>query len=154
MRSAVLLRIAYLGVANMFALLRLLPASDRDKIVEILALRHQIMVLERQLGKARPRFLPSDRAFLAALLHRLPTDVLRRFRLLVRPDAVLRWHRDLIARRHAARSRPKSPGRPRTARSILCVPRIASRALTSRVARPTPVRDDHRSCARSWPSLS
>jgi hypothetical protein len=95
----------------MFALLRLLPASDRDKIVEILELRHQIMVLERQLGKARPRFLPSDRAFLAALLHRLPTDVLRRFRLLVRPDAVLRWHRDLIARRRAARSRPKSPGR-------------------------------------------
>jgi hypothetical protein len=90
MRSAVLLRLAYLGVANMFALLRLLPASDRDKIVEILELRHQIMVLERQLGKARPRFLPSDRAFLAALLHRLPTDVLRRFRLLVRPDAVHR----------------------------------------------------------------
>lgn len=46
--------------------------SDRDKDVEILALRHQIMVLERQLGKVRPRLLPSDRAFLAALLHRLP----------------------------------------------------------------------------------
>jgi hypothetical protein len=130
MRSAVLLRLAYLGVANMFALLRLLPASDRDKIVEILALRHQIMVLERQLGKARPRFLPSDRAFLAALLHRLITDVLRRFRLLVRPDVVLRWHRDLIARRHAARSRPKSPGRPRTARSI--------RHLVLRLARENP----------------
>jgi len=72
MRSAVLLRLAYLGVANMFALLRLLPASDRDKIAGILALRHQIMVLERQLGKDRPRFLPSDRAFLAALLHCLP----------------------------------------------------------------------------------
>jgi hypothetical protein len=39
----------------------------------------------------RPRFLPSDRAFLAALLHRLPEDVLGRFRLLVRPDTVLRW---------------------------------------------------------------
>jgi len=31
---------------------------------------------------------------------------------------VLRWHRDLMARRHAARSRSKSPGRPRTVRSI------------------------------------
>ena len=118
MMSAVLLRLAYLGVANMFALLRLLPASDRDKVVEILALRHQIVVLERQLGKARLRFLPSDRAFLAALLHCLPRDVLGRFRLLVRPDTVLRWHRNLMARRHAARSRPKSPGRPRTVRSI------------------------------------
>jgi len=29
---------------------------------------------------------------------------------------VLRWHRDLLARRHAARSRPKRPGRPRTVR--------------------------------------
>jgi transposase InsO family protein len=44
--------------------------------------------------------------------------VLGRFRLLVRPDTVLRWHRDLLARRHAERSRPKSPGRPRTVRSI------------------------------------
>jgi hypothetical protein len=44
----VLLRLAYLGVA--FAVLRLLAMSDRDKDVEILALRHQITVLERQLG--------------------------------------------------------------------------------------------------------
>jgi hypothetical protein len=46
----VLLRLAYLSVTNVCALLRLLPASDRDKDVEILALRHQIAVLERQLG--------------------------------------------------------------------------------------------------------
>jgi hypothetical protein len=60
----VLLRLVYLSVTNLFALLRLLPASDRDKDVEILALRHQIMVLERQLDKTRLQFLPSDRAFL------------------------------------------------------------------------------------------
>ncbi len=47
-----------------------------------------------------------------------PGNVLGRLRLLIRPDTVLRWHRDLLARRHAARSRPKSPGRPRTVRSI------------------------------------
>jgi putative transposase len=126
----VLLRLAYLGVTSVFALLRLLPSSDRDKDVEILVLRHQIMVLERQLGKSRPRFLPGDRAFLAALLHRLPRDVLGRFRLLIRPEAVLRWHRDLLARRHAARSRPTSPGRPRTVRSI--------RQLVLRLARENP----------------
>ncbi|MFI1354565.1 hypothetical protein ACH4TV_13425 [Streptomyces sp. NPDC020898] len=39
-------------------------------------------------------------------------------RLLVRPDTVLRWHRDVIARRHASRSRPKRGGRPRTVHSI------------------------------------
>ena len=48
-----LLRLAYLGVTNVFASLRLLPASDRDKDVEILVLRHQITVLERQLGTNR-----------------------------------------------------------------------------------------------------
>jgi hypothetical protein len=46
----VLLRLAYLGVTNVFASLRLLPASARDKDVEILVLRHQITVLERQLA--------------------------------------------------------------------------------------------------------
>ena len=113
-----LFRLAYLSVTNVFALLRLLAVSDRDKEMEILALRHQIAVLERQLGKTRPRFCPGDRAFLAALLHRLPRDVLGRFRLLIRPETVLRWHRDVLARRHASRSRPRRPGRPRTVRSI------------------------------------
>jgi putative transposase len=82
----VLLRLAYLTVTNAFAVLRLLPMSDRDKDAEILALRHQITVLERQLGNDRVRFTPSDRAFLAALLHRLPVEALRRVRLPVQPD--------------------------------------------------------------------
>ncbi|ELP65864.1 hypothetical protein ACOT81_39595 [Streptomyces sp. WI04-05B] len=101
-----LLRLACLGVANVFALLRLLPVSNQDKDAEILALRQQITVLKRRLGRDRVRFAPSDRVFLAALLHRLPRGVLRRARLLVRPDTVLHWHRDLVPRRHAARSRP------------------------------------------------
>jgi putative transposase len=123
----VLFRLIYLGATNVFVLLRLLAVSDRDKEVEILALRHQVTVLERQLGKTRPRFFPGDRAFLAALLHRLPREVLGRFRLLVRPETVLRWHRDLLACRHAARSRPGRPGRPRTIRSVrLLVLRLAA----------------------------
>ena len=44
--------------------------------------------------------------------------VLTHLHLVVRPDIVLRWHRDPVARRHAERARPKRPGRPRTARSI------------------------------------
>ena len=73
--AAVLLRLAYLGVTNAFAVLRLLPMNNRDKDVEILALRHQITVLERQPGKEKVRFDAGDRAFLAALLHRPPRDV-------------------------------------------------------------------------------
>ncbi|MGW1681971.1 helix-turn-helix domain-containing protein [Saccharopolyspora sp. NPDC002376] len=125
-----LLRLAYLGMTNAFAMLRLLPMNDRDKDVEILAWRHQITVLERQLGQERVRFTPADRAFMAALLHRLPRNMLRRLRLLVRPDTVLRWHRDLVARRHATVSKPKRPGRPRTVRSI--------RALVLRLAKENP----------------
>jgi putative transposase len=124
----VLLRLAYLGVANVFALLRLLPMSSRDKDAEILALRHQLSVLQRQLAPDRVRFTPGDRALLAALLHRLPRNVLKRLHLVVRPDTVLRWHRDVVARRHARRSR--RPGRPRTVRSV--------RVLVLRLVRENP----------------
>jgi hypothetical protein len=103
----VLLRLAYLGVTNVFALLRLLPRSDHDKNTEILILRHQIAVLQRQLGDQRVRFQPADRAVLAALLRPLPRAALQRLRLLVRPDTILRWHRELLARRHATVSRPR-----------------------------------------------
>ncbi len=125
-----LLRLGYLAVTHAFATLRLLPMSDRDKDAEILALRHQLMVLERQPGKERVRFTPTDRAFLAALLHRLPRDVLGSVRLLVCPDTVLRRHRSVVARRHAAASRPKRPGRPRTVQSV--------RALVLRLVKENP----------------
>lgn len=114
----------------MFALLRLLPMSSRDKDAEILALRHQLSVLQRQLGPDRIRFTPGDRALLAALLHQIPRDVLIRLHLVVRPDTVLRWHRDVVARRHARRSRPWHPGRPRTVHLV--------RVLVLRLVRENP----------------
>jgi hypothetical protein len=128
----VLLRLTHLGVTNVFALLRLLPMSDQDKDAEILVLRHQITVLHRPLIPDKVRFAAADRAYLAALLHRLPRPTLRNLRLLVAPDTILRWHRDLLARRHGAQSRPKRPGRPPTVRSI--------RALVLRLAKENPHR--------------
>jgi putative transposase len=53
----VLLRLAYLDLTNTFALLRLLPMSDQHKDIEIVALRHHITVLQRQLGGTRLRSL-------------------------------------------------------------------------------------------------
>jgi hypothetical protein len=122
----VFLRLAYLGVTNALAMLRLLPMSDPAKDAEILALRHQVMVLQRQLQGQKTRFVAADRAFLAAL-HRLPRDALHRIRLLVRPETVLRWHRGLLTRHHGRLSRPKRPGRPPIVRSI--------RVLVLRLAR-------------------
>ena len=120
-----LLRLAYLAATHTFTLLRLLPMSDRDKDIEILALRHQLLILQRQVDK--PTFTDIDRAVLAGLLHHIPKEKLRNLLLLVRPDTVLRWHRDLLKRRHAATCTPKRRGRPPTVRSI--------RALVVRLAR-------------------
>ncbi|WP_194891433.1 integrase core domain-containing protein [Catenulispora pinisilvae] len=125
-----LLRLTYLAVTNAFAALRLLPMSDRDKDAQILALRHQLAVLQRQLGPARARFAPADRAFLAALLQPLSRASLRRLHLIVSPDTVLRWHRDLMRQRHAITCRPKRTGRPRTVASI--------RRLVLRLVRENP----------------
>jgi putative transposase len=112
----VLLRLPYLMLTSVFTFIRLLPMSDIDKNIEILTLRHQLAILQRQIDK--PRLTQSDRAFLAALLHRLPRPQLRQLHLIVSSDTVLRWHRDLLRRHHAKVSRPKRPGRPPTSRSI------------------------------------
>jgi putative transposase len=124
----VLLRLPYLALTTVFTLIRLLPMSDTNKDIEILTLRHQLAVLQRQIDK--PRFTPPERALLAALLHRLPRLQLRQLHLIVSPDTVLRWHRDLLRHHHAKASRPKRPGRPPTIRSI--------QTLVLRLARENP----------------
>jgi putative transposase len=124
----VLLRLSYLAITGMITILRLLPMSTAEKDIEILALRHQLAVLQRQIDK--PQLTPPDRAFLAALLHKVPRPTLRQLHLIVCPDTVLRWHRDFLRRRHARASRPKQPGRRPTVRSI--------RALVLHLARENP----------------
>jgi hypothetical protein len=101
------------------------PVSGTEKDIEILALRHQLAILQRQIDT--PRLTGTDRVFLAALLHRLPKVRQRQLRLIVSPDTILRWHRDLIRRRHANLSRRKRHGRPPTRRSV--------QALVLRLAR-------------------
>jgi hypothetical protein len=66
-----------------------------EKDVEIAVLRHQLMVLRRQV--ARPRYAPADRMVLAVLARWLPRQRWPVF--LVTPATLLLWHRDLAARR-------------------------------------------------------
>src|SRR5689334_15029478 len=63
--------------------------------VEIAVLRHQLMVLRRQV--ARPRYTAADRLVLATLARLLPRERWPVF--LVTPSTLLRWHRELVARR-------------------------------------------------------
>src|SRR5947207_2672338 len=72
-----------------------LGSSPDAKDVEIAVLRHQMLVLRRQV--TRPRYKPADRMILAALAKLLPRDRWPIF--LVTPSTLLRWHRELIRRR-------------------------------------------------------
>jgi putative transposase len=108
------LRSAYLAVLRVFGWLVLLARSDRAKDVEILILRHQVAVLQRQVSV--PRLSWADRAVLAVLARLLPGRQLRQLRLIVSPRALLRWHASLVRRKWAYPRR--APGRPRTASAI------------------------------------
>jgi putative transposase len=69
--------------------------SEASLQSEVLLLRHQLRVLQRQTR--RPRWQPGDRLLLAALSRRLPRPVWAAF--LVSPETILRWHRELVRRR-------------------------------------------------------
>jgi putative transposase len=122
----VTLRFAYLAVLRGFGWLALLARSDRAKDAEILILRHQVAVLQRQVKT--PRLSWTDRAILAALARMLPSNRLRQLRLIISPRTLLRWHADLVRRGWAYPHR--TPGRPPTAQAI--------RTLVLEMARENP----------------
>src|SRR5450755_1105934 len=98
----VMLRLAYVIARRLVGGLALLARSDAANQVEILLLRHQLAVLQRQTR--RPRLTWADRVVMAALALRLPPA--RRVGLLVTPGTVLGWHRRLVARRWTTQGRP------------------------------------------------
>ena len=119
------LSFVYWSLRQLLELVVLRRRSEREKEIEILLLRHQLRVLERQV--ARPQLTQADRALLAAFSRVLARRAWRRS-LFVTPATLLRWHRDLVARRWTYPHR--RPGRPPTPADV--------RELVVRLARENP----------------
>ena len=93
--ASVVLSCLYVAFVRILQLLRL-RRDDRDELgIEVIMLRHEVSVLRRQI--VRPALEPKDRALLAGLSRLFSKNRLGRF--VVRPQTLLRWHRDLVRRR-------------------------------------------------------
>src|SRR5215467_10414284 len=96
--------------------------------LEILALRHQIAVLQRAAGK-RPRLTAADRLFWVVLC-RLWDDW-RSALAIVKPETVIAWHRKGFRLFWTWKVRRGRPGRPAVAREV--------RDLIRRMSRENPL---------------
>ena len=119
------LRFAFLVITRVTTWLRLSRREEAWQITEILILRHQLSVRQRR-QPLRPRLTWADRALLSVI----PKARRQGLRLLVTSVTILRWHRDVVRRRWAARSRRGRTGRPATRRNV--------KALVLRLARENP----------------
>jgi transposase InsO family protein len=107
--------LTYNALRCILQFLVLVLRRDRSKEIEVLVLRHQVAVLRRQVH--RSDLEPADRVLLAALSRLLRRSSWGAF--FVTPATLLRWHRELIARRwtypHRAPGRPAIPASLRDA---------------------------------------
>ena len=94
----------------LIARLGLLLVSGDKRDAEILALRHQILILQRQVE--RPRFTPTDRTILAVLSRAFDRQRLTRVMLIMKPATVIGWHRHLVARHWTQPPGPRTGGPP------------------------------------------
>jgi len=112
------LKLIFLVVSRAVSLAGLSRRESWWKHAEILMLRHQLAVAERERPRARTRLTWPDRALLALLAGTLPIERLAAMRLIVTPGTILRWHRDIMRRQWARRSRRGRSGRPATHRKV------------------------------------
>src|SRR5260370_23937532 len=97
------LRFHFLRITRVASWLSLSQREETWKTAEILILRHQLAELQRRQPR-RPNLNWADRALIAALLGVIPKARRPGMWLPVAPDTNLRWRRDLLRRRRAARA--------------------------------------------------
>ena len=105
------LRFVFLLTTRAASWLRLSRREETWKTAEILILRHQLAVLQRRQPR-RPNLTWADRALLATLLSVIPKARRQGLRLLITPDTILRWHRDITRRRQVQARRDRPTGDP------------------------------------------
>ena len=115
------LKLVFLIVFRAASVLGLSRRESWWKDAEILMLRHQLAVAQRERPAAHSRLAWPDRAWLALLAGTLPTERLAAMRLIVTPGTILRWHRDIVRRRWARLSRRGRSGRPPVRRKVRSV---------------------------------
>jgi hypothetical protein len=98
------LKLIFLVVSGAMSLTRLPHGESWWKDAEILILRHQLAVAQRQRPRVHARLTWPDRAWLALLAGTLPIERLAVMRLIVTPGTIVRWHRDIVRRRDRAGS--------------------------------------------------
>jgi len=115
------LKLIFLVVTRVVSLLGLSRREWWWKDAEILMLRHQLAVAQREQPRAHSRLTWPDRAWLMLLAGTVPAERLAAMRLIVTSGTIVRWHRDIVRRRWARRSRRGRSGRPATHRKVRSV---------------------------------
>src|SRR5919199_2761263 len=90
-------------------LAHVLTCGDHDQALELVLLRQQLRLYERQAKQPRPSRW--EQVLLATLAAKLPD--LSRVCLVFTPATLLRWHREIVRRKWTFDNRPRR-GRPPT----------------------------------------
>jgi len=85
---------------------------NREQAAIINYLREENRVLRARLGSRRLRFTDAERRRLAAKAKLVCRSALHETGSLVTPDTLLRWHRQLVARKYDGRPSRAKVGRP------------------------------------------
>ena len=105
-------------VALNFLLLMFSGFVNRRQQDVIEYLRTENDILREQLGHERIRFTDDQRHRLALKGKALGRAILNELGAIVTPDTILRWYRDMIAKKYDGSKKRKGPGRPKTDQEI------------------------------------